>query len=174
MIAPLPWLERRWSLELPAAALPAVLERLRGTAARAAELVAGAPDAALRTRSAGWSAQEHIAHLDDLHELDEKRLQEFLARAPALTAADMSNRRTHEARHNEEPIAAILERLRGRRAELVERMDVLSLAEAEIACLHPRLGRPLRLVDWAYFVAEHDDHHLAQARYALHLAQTRD
>src|SRR5262245_17534054 len=172
MIPPLPWLERRWTLELPAAALPALLERLRGTAARAAELVAGATAAALRTRpgAGDWSAQEHIAHLDDLHELDEKRLGEFLARAPALTAADMGNRRTHEAGHNDQPIAAILERLRQRRAHPVERMDALTLDQAGISSLHPRLGRPLRLVDWAYFVAEHDDHHLAQARYALHRA----
>jgi hypothetical protein len=175
MIAPLPWLERRWTLELPAAALPAVLERLRGTAARAGELVAGATAEALRARPApgSWSAQEHIAHLDDLHELDEKRLDEFLARAPALTAADMGNRRTHEAGHNEQPIAAILDRLRRRRDELVARLDLLTQEQAGIASHHPRLGRTLRLVDWAYFVAEHDDHHLAQARYALQRVSTR-
>jgi hypothetical protein len=27
--------------------------------------------------------------------------------------------------------------------------------------LHPRLNKPMRLVDSLYFVAEHDDHHLA-------------
>jgi hypothetical protein len=30
--------------------------------------------------------------------------------------------------------------------------------------VHPRLQMPMRLVDWAYFVAEHDDHHLARIR----------
>lgn len=29
------------------------------------------------------------------------------------------------------------------------------------AILHPRLKKPMRLVDHLYFVAEHDDHHLA-------------
>lgn len=29
------------------------------------------------------------------------------------------------------------------------------------AMLHPRLKQPMRLVDHLYFVAEHDDHHLA-------------
>jgi hypothetical protein len=28
--------------------------------------------------------------------------------------------------------------------------------------LHPRLKQPMRLVDHLYFVAEHDDHHLAR------------
>jgi hypothetical protein len=27
--------------------------------------------------------------------------------------------------------------------------------------VHPRLGTPMRLVDMMFFVAEHDDHHLA-------------
>jgi hypothetical protein len=30
--------------------------------------------------------------------------------------------------------------------------------------LHPRLKQPMRLVDHLYFVAEHDDHHLATIR----------
>jgi predicted short-subunit dehydrogenase-like oxidoreductase (DUF2520 family) len=34
--------------------------------------------------------------------------------------------------------------------------------------LHPRLKRPMRLIDLCFFVAEHDDHHLAIAtRLAL-------
>jgi len=33
--------------------------------------------------------------------------------------------------------------------------------------LHPRLQQPLRLVDHLYFVAEHDDHHLAKIWAAL-------
>jgi hypothetical protein len=28
--------------------------------------------------------------------------------------------------------------------------------------LHPRLQQPMRLIDHALFVAEHDDHHLAR------------
>jgi hypothetical protein len=36
------------------------------------------------------------------------RLREFLEGAPLLTAADVTGRRTHEARHNERPLAEIL------------------------------------------------------------------
>jgi hypothetical protein len=28
--------------------------------------------------------------------------------------------------------------------------------------VHPRLQQPMRVVDMAFFVAEHDDHHLAR------------
>jgi DinB superfamily len=162
------WTDRTWTFGLPIDAFPAVVERLRGTPARAEALVAGVSDAALRRLpERGWSAKQHLGHLDDLHELDEHRLAEFIARAPMLTAADMTNRRTKDADHNATPAAALLLRLRTRRLELVERMDALSDAGVAAVAIHPRLERPMRLIDWAYFVAEHDDHHLAAARQAL-------
>ena len=38
-----------------------------------------------------------------------------------------------------------------------------------VSCLKvPRLGTPMRLVDLAFFVAEHDDHHLAQITFLAH------
>lgn len=169
MVHPSAWRERTWVFGvLPVGAFPAVLERLRGTAARAAELIADASDAQLRARpGTGWSVKQHLGHLDDLHELDERRLAEFIAGVEALTAADMSNRRTHEARHDDLPADTIVARFRANRAALVDRMDQLTEAQVSTTAMHPRLGQPMRLIDWAYFVAEHDDHHLAAARQAL-------
>jgi hypothetical protein len=41
---------------------------------------------------------------------------------------------------------------------------------------HPRLGTPMRLIDLAYFVAEHDDHHLARLREltTIHATHSRE
>ncbi|HEX2092623.1 MAG TPA: DinB family protein [Longimicrobiaceae bacterium] len=168
MIHQMDWTSRTFSFDLPAGVFPAVLERVRGTPARAAALVAGVPEEVLGTRiRGGWSAKEHVGHLDDLHALDERRLGEFLARAEVLTAADMTNRRTEEARHNGTPTARLVEGFRARREALVLRLERLSEQEVEITSMHPRLRRPVRLIDWVYFVAEHDDHHLARAREAL-------
>jgi hypothetical protein len=167
MIEQMPWTSRRFDHELPVELMPGILERLRGTPARAAALVGEVNDAEIRRSRDGWSALEHIGHLDDLHELDTRRLDEFLARVPVLTAADMTNRATYAARHNESGAADLLERFRARRLALVQRLEELTTEEAAIASEHPRLRRPLRLVDWLYFLAEHDDHHLAKAREAL-------
>ena len=169
MIQPSPWRDRTWVFGvLPVGAFPAVLERLRGTAARADELIAGASDAQLRAKPAsGWSAKQHIGHLDDLHELDERRLEEFIAGIDALTAADVTNRQTHEARHDDIPGDALIARFRANRATLVDHMERLTEAQISKSAIHPRLSQPMRLIDWAYFVAEHDDHHLAAARRAL-------
>ncbi len=174
MVRPSAWRERTWVFgTLPVGAFPAVLERLRGTAARVAELIAGATDAQLRARpEAGWSAKQHIGHLDDLHELDERRLEEFIAGIDVLTAADMTNRRTHEARHDDLPADTILARFRANRDALVDRMDRLTDAQVAATAMHPRLGQTMRLIDWAYFVAEHDDHHLAAARRAAGAARS--
>ncbi len=131
-------------------------------------MVAGLSDDALSGRTGqSWSVKQHLGHLDDLHELDESRLQQYIERAPALIAADMQNRRTREADHNTLPVDAIVSRLRTRRLELVDRMERLTVDQIARAATHPRLAQSLRLIDWAVFVAEHDDHHLASARLAL-------
>ena len=100
----------------------------------------------------------------DLDELDQTRLDEFLAGAATLTAADMGNRRTSNAGYNEVITATILDYFRARRTELVERLENLTDAQIARSAVHPRLQVPMRVVDWAYFVAEHDDHHLARIR----------
>lgn len=162
------WFDRSFTFGLPLGAFPAVIERLRGTPARAAELVAGVPAQMLTRRTDGkWSVQEHIAHLADLGMLDDKRLEDFLAGATNLSPADLTNRATEDADHNRLPIAIVLERLGTGRMDLVRRMDALTEDEVGRTAIHPRLKQPMRLMDWAIFVADHDDHHLAHVHQAL-------
>jgi hypothetical protein len=162
------WFERTWSFDLPIAAFADIVERLGGTSGRMAELVAGATDDQLRWHeSDAWSAKRHLGHLDDLHTLDDRRLREFLAGAEKLSPADPKNRLTWETDHDAVPVETLISRFRIHRDELVQQMRGLSESQISATAVHPRLGRPLRLIDWAYFVAEHDDHHLAAAKQAL-------
>jgi hypothetical protein len=170
------WTSRRFEQEWAVELVPGIVERLRGTPVRAAALLAEYTDAEVRSAPGGWSALEHIGHLDDLHALDMKRLEEFLARVPVLSAADMTNRATYDARHNDRSTTELIAGFRARRLELIRRLEALTADEAGLASEHPRLRRALRLVDWLYFLAEHDDHHLAKAREVLRHAgggQTR-
>jgi len=168
MIQPIAWTARTFIFDVPIGAFPALLERLRGTPARAADLVSGSSEGVLSHRSNGkWSAKENLGHLTDLHPLDEKRLKEYMAGAPALSGADMTNRATEAADHNHVPIALLLERMRTTRGGWVLKLEGLSEEEIARTATHPRLKQPMRLLDWVYFIAEHDDHHLARARQAI-------
>jgi uncharacterized damage-inducible protein DinB len=139
-----------------------VLERLRGTPARAEEKRAILPAVEARTRRGeAWSMQEHLGHLLDLEELWTARLDDFLAHRAQLRAADLTNARTWEAWHNRRDWEELAGAFRRERQRLVARLESLGPAEAALSALHPRLGRPLRVIDHAVFVAEHDDHHLA-------------
>jgi|SRR5579864_421398 len=168
MISQTAWPDRKFVYELPIGTFPTLLERLRGMPARAKELITGVPDEMLATRvNDKWSVKEHLGHLVDLEWLDDRRLSEFLNRAKVLSAADVENRATELAAHRGVPVVEIIRRLTAGREGLVRRLELLTEDHVAIVAIHPRLQKPMRLMDWVYFVAEHDDHHLAQARRAI-------
>jgi hypothetical protein len=168
MIELIPWRKREFTFDLPVGAFPTLLERLRGTPARAEDLVRRIADDLLSGRVNGkWSVKEHLGHLVDLELLDDRRLGEYLAHVPALSPADMGNRATESANHREKPMQEILGRMREARNMLAVKLERLGTEDVAIEAIHPRLQKPMRLLDWVYFVAEHDDHHLAHARKVL-------
>jgi uncharacterized damage-inducible protein DinB len=157
------WFERQFEFTFPSEAYPNLCVRLRGTPARVEELVCGCGrDVLTRKPEDKWSAQEHAGHLVDLEPLWLKRVEDFVAGGPELSAVDLSNRKTHEANYNAQSLEKILADFRGSRALLVERAEELEPALFSRVLVHPRLKKPMRLVDHLYFVAEHDDHHLAR------------
>jgi hypothetical protein len=159
------WTERSFSFDFPIGVFPGIIERLRGTPARIAELVQDVPHNMLTRRfNNQWSVNEHVGHLIDIDELDHTRLDELLAGAAQLSAADMSNRRTYDAKYNDVLTGTLIDYLRARRHDLVERLEALSDDQVGLRALHPRLQVQMRVIDWTYFVAEHDDHHLARIR----------
>lgn len=154
------WLDRRFDYHPPAGEFPMILERLRGAPVRVAERVQRLPADVLTARAGdAWSIQEHVGHLLDLEALWEVRVGEFLRGAKELTAADMSNRRTYEAGHHARSTAAIVAEFAVARGRLVDRLD--GAPDPVVTAFHPRLKRPMRLIDLCFFIAEHDDHHLA-------------
>lgn len=157
------WTDRRFTFDLPEALFPVVIERLRGTPARIEDKVRALPPELLTRRHEGtWSLQEHIGHLLDLDELHTGRLDDFLSGAAVLRAADMGNQKTWEAGHNERPIDELLRGFRSERERFVARLDAWDPHLVSRTAVHPRLNQPMRVLDMAFFTAEHDDHHLAR------------
>jgi uncharacterized damage-inducible protein DinB len=157
------WTDRHFAFDFPEDLFPVVIERLRGTPARIEDKVRYlSPTLLTRRDRHAWSIQEHIGHLLDLDELHAGRLDDFLAGAEVLRAADMTNRRTHEADHNRRPLADLLAAFRRERELFVARLDGWDPGLIGLTALHPRLNQPMRVIDMAFFTAEHDDHHLAR------------
>jgi uncharacterized damage-inducible protein DinB len=156
------WFERKFDFSFPVELLPNLCARLRGTPARLEEALRGRPHNLLIRKTEKWSAQEHAGHLLDLESLWLARVNDYVATSDQLTAADLQNRKTDEANHNARPLEEILAGFRSARGRLLKRVSELEAPLFTRAITHPRLKTPMRLVDHLYFVAEHDDHHLAR------------
>ena len=157
------WFDRKFAFQTPVELYPQFVIRLRGTAARLDELTRYLSQPALAGKPEGkWSAQENVGHLLDLEELWSARLTDFLEGKDVLTPADLENRKTHEARHNDTPPGILLKEFRKARDGFLERIDALAPDDFAKTSRHPRLDTPMRLIDMLEFIAEHDDHHLAR------------
>jgi uncharacterized damage-inducible protein DinB len=158
-----PWFERRFSFEpLSDADLPFLLERLRGAPARVEDKTRALTIERLtRRRGDSWSIQEHVGHLIELDALHDARLDDYRDGKDSLRPADLQNRRTHEGRYNERPLAELQQAFRRGRERFLERLEACEPRLALVSAVHPRLAQRMRLLDMLFFVAEHDDHHLA-------------
>src|SRR5688500_17918629 len=115
------WFDRQFPLIEDNGLLPTILERLEGTPARLRAMIAGAePDAG--TIRPGWSAAKEIGHLADLEPLWLRRVQDLREGRAELSAADVTNRATHEADHDSWPLLELVGRF-----ELARRALVASL-----------------------------------------------
>jgi uncharacterized damage-inducible protein DinB len=163
------WFERKFEFSFPVELYPNLLTRLRGTPARVDEIF-HRPSAKLLVKKPDekWSAQEHAGHLLDLEPLWLRRVGDYVAGTEVLTVADLLNRKTDEANHNARPLKEILAEFRSAREELLWQVGELETSLFARSIPHPRLKTPMRLVDHLYFVAEHDDHHLARIWELLH------
>jgi uncharacterized damage-inducible protein DinB len=164
MVQRAPWITRKFSFDfLPLWMYPNVVERVRGTPARLEDLTRALPQEILTRRDNDkWSIQEHAGHLLDLEPLGMNRLDDYEAGRETLHAADMENRKTHEANHNADTIENILKAFRAERMEFVRRLDAYDEAFVQKLALHPRLKMKIRVLDLVFFIAEHDDHHLSR------------
>ena len=161
MTTPRRWFDRKFELGLAPDSAPRLLERLRRTPERLTAAVRDLPPAVLTRKPEGkWSIQENAGHLLDLESLWDQRLDDYNAGTKELHPADLENRKTHEAAHNDRAISEILSEFASVRGGIVERLGRMSSAELSRTALHPRLQQPMSVVDLCFFVAEHDDHHL--------------
>ena len=157
------WFERKFLLDLPISLYPNIVERLRGVPARLEDrLLQIKSEILTQKQEENWSIQEHAGHLLDLESLNMGRLDDFEEGLESLRPADVQNRKTYEANHNRTPIQGLLQQFRQERSIFVLRLEKYDVPLVSRSAVHPRLQLPMRVIDLAFFIAEHDDHHLAK------------
>jgi uncharacterized damage-inducible protein DinB len=157
------WFDRQFELGLPPESLPEILNRFRGTPYRLADRTQHLTvDALTRRIGDRWSIQENVGHLLDLESLWSGRLDDLEAGRDELRPADLENRMTHEAEHNQRYVTDLLVGFGTARRDMVRRIESWSDEQVRRTALHPRLQQPMTVVDLLFFVAEHDDHHLRE------------
>ena len=164
------WIDRQFNFNFPVELYPNIIERLRGAPARIDESFNSAPADVLKRRDNGhWSIQENAAHLFDLDALTLDRIDQYVAGLPVLLPADVTNKATTAANYNDVSAETISKSFRERRKQIVDKLESLDAELFARSAVHPRLNVPMRLVDFAFFQAEHDDYHLARINELLKL-----
>ena len=169
MIKPTPWIERSFHFDLPVGLFPIIFSRLEGTLFRLSHLLSTADDESCSSAKTGWSVKQHVGHLYDLEELWWQRLNDFQSGKAILTAADMTNKKTHEALHNENTLERLMLQFTIERQRMLEAIYYFDEPTLSITSVHPRLNKPMRIIDALYFIAEHDDHHITAISNGLRI-----
>jgi hypothetical protein len=164
------WTAREWQFGYTIEYIPLLIERLQCTAPRIAEIIKNQPEEILSKRHGDkWSVKEHIGHLTDIEELHNGRIDDFKNKAAMLRPADMSNKKTYEANHNQYSAAQLLSEFIKSRKAFIEKLRRTPPHYFEIKSVHPRLKQEVTLTDILFFVAEHDLQHLVRMGENLNL-----
>ncbi|CAN5131169.1 hypothetical protein BH09BAC6_BH09BAC6_36420 [soil metagenome] len=143
--------------------LPGIIERIEGTPARLRYKLANRDGEIINKLHEGkWTIKKEVVHLIILEDLWKTRIKQFAEDTEELHPADLTNRATHESELDQLPLRHLLDLFENDRKDLVVQLRALDEASLLHSSLHPRLKQPMRAIDMANFVAEHDDHHLAQ------------
>lgn len=156
------WFDRKFNFDFETDIFPHLVDRLEKFPQQLRILFADFPPQKLKEKPGGkWSAQEQLGHLIVLESLWQTRIREFLnadGENGELSPADLDNRATDEGNFNSQTLPELLDRFEGSRAVTL-RMLAATDASHNRQMLHPRLQKPMRLVDHLFFMAEHDEHH---------------
>ena len=157
------WFKREFDFSFNQNIFPSIIERLDGTVVRLKSKIEQIPSKLLEVKpDEKWSIKENIGHLTDLEPLWQGRLDDILEGKEYLRPTDLENKKTDFAQHNKTDINVLLFQFEELRETTLRKLIELKEQDIYKTALHPRLEKPMRVMDLFLFVAEHDDHHLAR------------
>ncbi len=159
------WFDRKFDFSPCNNDYDAVYKRLQQAIDTLKQIIDGVPNVVLENKPGGkWSVKEHAGHLYLLEPLWRERIVDIQHSKPVLTPADLENKATSEAGFNNWSIAILLEKLTDERNKTLLLLRSVNDEDKIKNSLHPRLQQAMRLIDIAYFAAEHDEHHLMKIK----------
>ena len=157
----LKWFERKFDFNTDPRLLANIIMRLSFTAMRIRELTYKSNDVRFEEKpNDKWSVKQELFHLIDLDELHIKRLNDLKSKSQHLTVADIANQKTEQEDLSKISLVQLILQFEKQRMDFIEKLKQFSDEELNYKALHPRLQQMMSAADVAYFVAEHDDHHL--------------
>ena len=157
------WFKRKFDFSNEQNIFPAILERLKGTSIILEHKISTIPEKHFRINHKDeWSILENIGHLIDLEPIWLGRMQDIIIGDEIMRPVDLENNKTNLANHNSREAKELVHEFAKIRRVLTNNLELLSEEEVFKSSLHPRLNKPMRIMDLFLFVAEHDDHHLAR------------
>jgi uncharacterized damage-inducible protein DinB len=163
MMKQVDWFERKFEFWAQQNIMPSIIERLEGTSLRISDKLSRITPEKHRIKPGEkWSILEHVGHLADLEPLWFGRLEDILHGLKEMRPADLTNKKTNEANHNDKSVSQLIGEFQSLRNTTINRLKNLTDEEVFKSALHPRLKTPMRMIDLFTFVADHDDHHLVK------------
>lgn len=157
------WIERKFTPITDNGRLATIMERLDGTEYRLIGKLADDEGPSLTAKIDGkWSVMEEVGHLATLEPFWKVQLKNIIAGKDDLKAEDMSNKATEKGNFNSYDLEGLLDDFGESREYLLSVLRTIKPEDLEKKSKHQRLGMSMRVIDLAYMIAEHDDHHLAK------------
>ncbi len=153
------WFDRKFDFNLAASDYLEIRHRLHLTDKKLSYLVDVSEDCLNEKPDTKWSVKEHVGHLCILEPLWRQRIIDINNCISTLTPADLENRATTEGNFNLKDISLLLQLFKLERTATLSLLDGMNDIVSNTS-LHPRLHKPMRIIDHLYFVAEHDAHHM--------------
>ncbi|QNR84365.1 DinB family protein [Pedobacter riviphilus] len=168
MIEPKPfvkWFDRKFDTNIDIVQFEDVLSRMEHFPAVLNQLLETYPKKITTIKTgAKWSVNENVGHLILLEDLWRRRFQDIKDGKPDMSPADLNNTATDQASFNEQVLNELTKSLSDERAKTIVLLKGISKEDLLKKSTHPRLNQPMNIVDFMYFVAGHDEHHMAAMR----------
>jgi uncharacterized damage-inducible protein DinB len=159
------WFDRKFDFNFGMERYDPLYERLLSAPVKYKKEVLDLPEKILQLKHDDkWSVKENIGHLLLLEPLWYKRFKEIKEGNAEMSPADLNNTATNDSSFNSVAVQTLMENFTTARNKTINFLKGLKQEEFSLHSIHPRLQKPMRIIDMMHFVAEHDDHHLHTIR----------